>query len=506
MKTKAILKLLSLSSLSLITHLTLQEPLHAQPVLWDNDDLINGGDWHDPNNWSGGALPTVSNEVRIDNGGLALISDPDAITRAFYVGYSTTNNRLSLVGQTLTTRAGNIGFQAGSSGYVTIGSGATWTTAGSGNPASLAVGGSGQGFLNIEQGGTMISGATATRIAQSAGGRGEVMVHGLWENKAPLAIGHAGIGLVTIGSGGTLDMGDELLVLGAGTNAIGILNIGGKVTETGTVSTAEAAGQINASTIRGGSTSGSGGTGVVNFNHTHSRYEFASSDNEAIVITGNPRTSVVVHSGTTVLSGANTYRGGTIIHNGTLLANYTGSETDASSTGTDEVTVQSGGTLGGIGNVGGDTLVNGILSPGDLDQGYGVLSFTSDLTLASTSETQIRINGMDRGTQYDALNIAGSLVIDGTLILTLNDGLELTIGENFSFLLFDASSISGSFQHLDLQTEFKGLDLNWDASQLYSDGIIQVTAIPEPATITLLFLFVIGIGYMRKMRSTHFHS
>lgn len=74
------------------------------------------------------------------------------------------------------------------------------------------------------------------------------------------------------------------------------------------------------------------------------------------------------------------------------------------------------------------------------------------------------------------------------------------------FLLFDASSISGSFQHLDLQTEFKGLDLNWDASQLYSDGIIQVTAIPEPATITLLFLFVIGIGYMRKMRSTHFHS
>ena len=69
--------------------------------------------------------------------------------------------------------------------------------------------------------------------------------------------------------------------------------------------------------------------------------------------------------GTTTLTAANTYSGGTTVNGGTLLVNNT---TDSSGTGTGAVTVNSGGTLGGTGKIAGATTLN---SGGNIEPGAG---------------------------------------------------------------------------------------------------------------------------------------
>ena len=73
---------------------------------------------------------------------------------------------------------------------------------------------------------------------------------------------------------------------------------------------------------------------------------------------------IKVGSGTWILTGANTYIGGTIVSNGTLLVNTSG----ASGTGAGAVTVASGATLGGNGVIGSPVTITGggILLPASM--------------------------------------------------------------------------------------------------------------------------------------------
>jgi hypothetical protein len=64
-------------------------------------------------------------------------------------------------------------------------------------------------------------------------------------------------------------------------------------------------------------------------------------------------------TGTTIMSGANTYSGGTTVSSGTL------SLAGASPTGTGDVFVASAGTLMGTGTIAGNGLVSGVLKPGN---------------------------------------------------------------------------------------------------------------------------------------------
>ncbi len=123
-------------------------------------------------------------------------------------------------------------------------------------------------------------------------------------------------------------------------------------------------------------------------------------------------------SGTTVLSGANTYSGGTTVSGGTL------SLAGGSPTGTGDVFVASAGTLMGTGTIAGNSVVSGVIKPGNSP---GYLSFTQNLTLNSGSTYQQDIAGnvpansatpVGASGYYSFVNVGNQLVINSGATLT----------------------------------------------------------------------------------------
>jgi autotransporter-associated beta strand protein len=123
--------------------------------------------------------------------------------------------------------------------------------------------------------------------------------------------------------------------------------------------------------------------------------------------------------GTTSLTGANTYTGGTTVASGTL------SVAGPSPTGFGDVTVYSGATLMGTGTINGNIYVAGILKPG---HSPGYLAATGSVTMNAGSTYQQDIAGNTPATSsttvgatgyYSKLNITGGQFI-------INSGATLT--------------------------------------------------------------------------------
>ena len=252
---------------------------------------------------------------------------------------------------------------------------------------------------------------------------------------------------------------------------------------------------ISAGTLQigSGSTTGSlvGTTSILNNgNLTINRsnaFSQATDLGAGVAITGSG-SFTQAGSGTTTLTATNTYTGETKVVAGTLTVN------GDNSAATGAVTVEVGGTLTGIGTIGGATTVLGQLNPGNSP---GTLSFTDNLTLAGI--TNMEITGIGAG-QYDILNgdgtntltFGGSLVLDNTGYFgNAVVGQTVTLFTNWQTFSGTFSSISG----LDL-----GNGLNWDTSNLYSAGSLTVTAVPEPSSLVLFAITGIGGIIYRRSR------
>ncbi len=192
-------------------------------------------------------------------------------------------------------------------------------------------------------------------------------------------------------------------------------------------------------------------------------------------------------SGTTVLSADNTYSGTTAVRTGSLIVN--GDQSIATGT----TSVDSGGTLGGKGTIGGDVNIadGGTLSPGDVGNAPGTLTIKGNLALSDTSNLNVNMGQANvvGGPLNDLVQVAGDLALDGTLNVDVSSGGSFGAGiyriVGYDGALNDAGLNIGSVPSTDyfLQTSVAhqvnlvntaGLDVNiWDGNGARGDGQIQ---------------------------------
>lgn len=251
-------------------------------------------------------------------------------------------------------------------------------------------------------------------------------------------------------------------------------------------------------------------------------------------------------SGTTVLTAANTYSGGTTVSAGTLeVDNITGS-----GTGSGTVTVSTGGTLSGSGSIAGAaTITSGaFLAPGvgATDTSNQTLTFTASGTaldvqnggqiqlgitsssqvdasfdFSTTALTYLDTHGGAAGTpyttiwnqsgDYDSIRLTSGTFNLGTTaggtVKVLNNSATLASGSIFKLLdwttvgTLDSLAGSGSFTTTDLDLSGVSLDpgLAWDTSAFTTYGVIVVVVgVPEPSRILLLLLGLSSLLLRRR--------
>ncbi len=180
--------------------------------------------------------------------------------------------------------------------------------------------------------------------------------------------------------------------------------------------------------------------------------------------------TVEIKSGTVTLSGTSNYTGSTTISGGTLLAqNVAGS-----ATGTGAVTVNSGAKLGGSGTVGAVTVSNGgTVAPG---QSAGILN-SGNATFNAGAIFSVEIGGTTAGTQYDQLNVTGTVSLGGsTLSGTLINGFAPAVGQQYT-IIQSTGAISGTFaQGSSVTIGGTSFTITYNANSV----VLSVGAAPTP--------------------------
>ena len=171
-------------------------------------------------------------------------------------------------------------------------------------------------------------------------------------------------------------------------------------------------------------------------------------------------------SGDWRLTGANVYSGTTTVAKGRLIVN-------GKHTGTGTVTVRSGATLAGFGQLYGATVINSgaTLQAGDtLINGRGI-TFYSTLKLNGSAILNVLMNNQ----KSNAITLRAATTIGTDAVLQFNGG-ELTerpmIGTEYKVFTISGGSITGQFKEIQPATPGEGL--KWDITNLYTKGTVKV--------------------------------
>lgn len=234
--------------------------------------------------------------------------------------------------------------------------------------------------------------------------------------------------------------------------------------------------------LSGGNVSLGGATLTTGGDNTDTTYGGAISGLGAFVKIG---------TGKQILTGANTYGGTTTVNAGILVINGN----NIAATGV--VTVASGATLGGSGVVGGETIINGIHSPGNSP---GLQTFVNGLTYndGAMVNWELATNSTGaRGVDYDGIDVTnGALTVNGTVHLNLvfnSSGSSVAWSNSFwsmdhQWTFYDVSAtrngtfvlgnVGGDSQGATLESIHPGA--SFGISYSGNDVIISYAAVPEP--------------------------
>jgi fibronectin-binding autotransporter adhesin len=243
--------------------------------------------------------------------------------------------------------------------------------------------------------------------------------------------------------------------------------------------------------------------GALNTNDTFSGTIIDNAQNNAVSgdLDGggnNVLALTKVGSGTLTLTGTNTYTGATAVSNGKLVVN--------GSISTSAVTVQNGAILGGIGTVGALTVESGgTVAPGNSP---GILTVNGNYT-QTVGTLSVELNGTSVGTQYDQVNVTGTVTLGGALAATL--GYTPANGDILFILANDgADAINGTFaDNADGSTFFlNGTEwkISYEANYTGTNtgtftggNDVALMAIPEPRAALLGGLGMLAL--LRRRRS-----
>ncbi|MGQ8364301.1 DUF7453 family protein [Glaciecola sp. 1036] len=182
---------------------------------------------------------------------------------------------------------------------------------------------------------------------------------------------------------------------------------------------------------------------------------------------------------------------------------------------TGEISVESGSQLIINGDYSGSEhiLGQGLVSLNgsvDLGENPNLIQVAGDLRLQTNANVQLRIQGTERGTQYDAVDVGGAVELTGTLNISLSDSMNLTAGDRFDLLT--AGQISGEFDNVQLpETSNSNLNVSLEATATAVTLVVTSTNVePEPPTpepesdsgggsLGLFVLFLLLISYYRRL-------
>ena len=163
------------------------------------------------------------------------------------------------------------------------------------------------------------------------------------------------------------------------------------------------------------------------------------------------------------LTGANVYSGTTTVTAGQLIVNGTHS-------GTGAITVRTGATLAGTGQLAGATTVNtgGTLLAGDtLINGKG-LTFNSTLKLNGTAQLSVLA---DRE-KCNTITLKGATTLSSTSTLKIDFDEAPYDKTEYQVFNISGGTVSGTFAQILPATPGEGQ--TWDATELYTKGVLKV--------------------------------
>lgn len=169
--------------------------------------------------------------------------------------------------------------------------------------------------------------------------------------------------------------------------------------------------------------------------------------------------------------------GGRIIVSGNGDATFWGDVTNGVG-GSIKVASGSSATFFGTYSGGGITGTGSVYFEADVTPGFSpaAVSIGGDVTFGSAARLVVELAGTIPGTQFDQLQVAGGLTLDGALDVALLGGFSPSAGQSFDVL--DWSTLNGTFAALNLPTLAAGLA--WNTSQLYTTGALSVVSIGVP--------------------------